>query len=131
VLFNTYTAGQDYGMNLPSPQDTPVIGFDDLHKMIGSHDQSTTAAETEALERLIEIAKRDTGQSRRVADFLLAWWNSGTCGSFDVTTLWGLDRIISDDMVTVFGLIAKVRKYPDSLGYEMDFKVILRVWRPQ
>jgi hypothetical protein len=62
-------------MNLPSPQDTPVIGFDDLHKMTGSDDQSITAAETEALERLIEIAKRDTGQSRRVADLLLAWWN--------------------------------------------------------
>jgi hypothetical protein len=30
-----------------------------------------------ALERLIDIAHRDTGQSRRVADFLLPWWNAG------------------------------------------------------
>lgn len=30
--------------------------------------------ERAALARLIKIAKGDTGQSRRVADFLLAWW---------------------------------------------------------
>ena len=30
-------------------------------------------AESAALWRLIGHAKRDTGQSRRVADFLLAW----------------------------------------------------------
>jgi hypothetical protein len=31
--------------------------------------------ESAALLRLIEHAKRDTGHSLRVADFLLAWWN--------------------------------------------------------
>ena len=30
-----------------------------------------------ALERLIQIAQGDTGQSRIVANFLLAWWNAG------------------------------------------------------
>ena len=30
--------------------------------------------ERQALERLIGHTKRDSGQSRRVADFLLAWW---------------------------------------------------------
>jgi hypothetical protein len=34
------------------------------------HDQ--TIAGLEVLTRLIEIAQKDTGQSRRVADFLLA-----------------------------------------------------------
>ena len=29
-----------------------------------------------ALERLIGIAQDDSGQSRAVADFLLAWWNA-------------------------------------------------------
>ena len=29
-----------------------------------------------ALDRLIGIAQRDTGQSRKVANFLLAWWNA-------------------------------------------------------
>ena len=43
--------------------------------------------EQAALERLIKIAQGDTGQTHRVADFLLAWWNAGDCGSFDLTNL--------------------------------------------
>ena len=33
-----------------------------------------------ALERLIYVARADTGQSRRVASFLLAWWNAAEIG---------------------------------------------------
>jgi hypothetical protein len=33
-----------------------------------------------ALERLIQVAQGDTGQSRIVANFLLAWWNAEECG---------------------------------------------------
>jgi hypothetical protein len=43
-------------------------------------------AERQALENLLQIAQGDTGQSRRVADFLLAWRNAGQCGSYDLTT---------------------------------------------
>lgn len=92
--------------------------------------RNMTDAEQAALERLIRIAKADTGQSRRVADFLLAWWNAGSCGSFDLTALWALDDAITADMATVFAFIARVSKYPDSLGYEADFKAIVRAWRP-
>ena len=81
--------------------------------------------------RLIDIAIGPTGQSRRVADFLLAWWNAGACGAFDLTTLWGVDEVIAADMVAVFGLIARVNKYPDSLGYETQFKTIVQTWRPE
>lgn len=49
--------------------------------------EAINQAEREALERLIAHAKRDTGQSRRVADFLLSWWNCGRCGGFDLTNL--------------------------------------------
>ena len=66
-----------------------------------------------ALERLIKIAKSDTGQSRRVADFLLAWWNAGNCGSFDLTTMWGCDSAIVDDMATVFRFVGHHNEYPD------------------
>lgn len=48
-----------------------------------------------ALERLVRIAKRDTGQSRRVAEFLLSWWNASNCGGFDLTTMWGVDAQIA------------------------------------
>lgn len=90
-----------------------------------------TPAQKAALERLIEIGKRDTGQSRRVADFLLAWWNAGNCGKFDLTELWGVDDVIAADMVTVFGLVANCHKYPDKLGYETDFTLIVKAWRPE
>lgn len=88
-----------------------------------------TDAQQAALERLIRIAKNDTNQSRHVANFLLVWWNADSGGGFNLTALWGLDEAITVDMTTVFTFIARVSKYPGSLGYEEDFKAILRQWR--
>lgn len=90
-----------------------------------------TPVQREALERLISIAKRDTGGSRRVADFLLAWWNSAECGKFDLTELWGVSPDVASDMVTIFAFISKIHSYPDSLGYEKDFAEIIAAWRPE
>ena len=90
-----------------------------------------TGDENAALGRLLRVAQSNTGQSRKCADFLLAWWNAGSCGSFDLTALWALDDAITADMATVFAFIARVSKYPDSLGYEADFKAIVRAWRPE
>ena len=87
--------------------------------------------EKAALNRLLDIARSDTGQSRRVADFLLAWWNAGSCGGFDLTNLWGVDLSIREDMITVFRYVARVNKYPDALGYEGPFQSIVRGWRPE
>jgi hypothetical protein len=86
--------------------------------------------EKAALKRLIAIAHNDTGQSRRVAGFLLAWWNADDCGGFNLTDLWGVDTSITEDMVTVFGFIARVKSYPDALGYGEQFKSIVSGWRP-
>jgi hypothetical protein len=44
--------------------------------------EQMTATERAALERLLEHGRGMTDQSRRVADFLLAWWNAGSCGSY-------------------------------------------------
>lgn len=87
--------------------------------------------ESAALQRLIEHAKRGTGQSRRVADFLLAWWNPGQCGGFDLTTMWGCDEAIVDDMIVLFTFIGRNNRYPDTLGFEADFIAIVREWRPE
>lgn len=87
--------------------------------------------ERAALESLIKIAKSDTGQSRKVADFLLAWWNSANCGGFDLTTLWGVDAEIAADMITVFAMIARVHCYADAWGYRQDFERIVELWRPE
>lgn len=83
-----------------------------------------------ALERLIEQAKGDAGQSRRVAYFLLAWWNAGQCGGFDLTNLWSVDAAIAADMTMVFGFLTRCKAYPDRFGYEDDFEAIMRQWRP-
>jgi len=90
-----------------------------------------TTKEHEALQRLLEIAARDTGQSRRVADFLLAWWNSGSCGGFDITTAWGVDSAIVEDMIVVFALAARCGSYPDALGYGEQFTRVVHAWRPE
>lgn len=87
--------------------------------------------EKDALNRLLDIARSDTGQSRRVADFLLAWWNAESCGGFDLTDLWGVDQGIREDMITVFGYVARVNQYPDSIGYKESFRSIVRGWRPE
>ncbi|WP_432612744.1 DUF7673 family protein [Mesorhizobium mediterraneum] len=46
----------------------------------GAMDETTRAA----FERLLPQARSDTGQSRRVADFILAWWNADELGGFDI-----------------------------------------------
>ncbi|EMR4172349.1 ParB/RepB/Spo0J family partition protein, partial [Pseudomonas aeruginosa] len=73
----------------------------------------------DALARLINVAQRDTGQSKRVADFLLSWWNATSCGGFDLTDFWSVDAEIADDMLVVIGLIRQTRAYPDTLGTEI------------
>ena len=83
----------------------------------------------EALERLIQHARRDTGQSRIVANFLLAWWNAGECGGFDLTDLWGVDAAIAADMLTLFAYLTVCRHYPDTLGYGKQFEAVVHAWR--
>jgi hypothetical protein len=84
---------------------------------------------SDALERLIDIARGDTGQSRKVANFLLAWWNAEECGGFDLTDVWCVDQSIAADMLTVFALVAARRQYPDAMGYGKQFEAIVNVWR--
>jgi hypothetical protein len=37
----------------------------------------------------------------------------------------------SMDAREVDPLVARVHSYPDSLGFEADFKAIVRTWRPE
>jgi hypothetical protein len=82
-----------------------------------------------ALERLFPIALRDTGQSRRVANFLLAWFNSGENGGWDPVDMWDVDTEIADDMLTVVRLIREVRQYPDDLGFKKEIEAVWEQWR--
>lgn len=93
--------------------------------------ESMTEAEIDALERLIEVARRGTGQSVKASNFLLAWWNAEACGGFDLADVWGVDRAIASDMLTVFAMLTRLSSYPDSLGFREDFEEIVRQWRPE
>jgi hypothetical protein len=89
-----------------------------------------TSREKAALERLIQIAQAATGQGRMTATFLLSWWNAPSFGGFDLTTLWSVDPEIAADMVTIFSWVSKCRHFPDDLGYDEQFRRIVRTWRP-
>lgn len=121
------------GWELPPPATPGEIDPEMLAELVAAMQPPAgiTTVESEALERLIHIAQGGTGQSRRVADFLLAWWNAASCGGFDMTALWAVDSGISADMSTVFGFIGRVNQYPDTLGYEAEFKRIVKAWRPE
>lgn len=86
--------------------------------------------QVEALNRLLVVAMRDTGQSRRVKDFLLAWWNADTFGSFDFRDAWSCDQDICEDMIMVFALVVKTCRYPDAFGYERQFEKLVKSWHP-
>lgn len=83
-----------------------------------------------ALDRLVKVAQGDSGQSRRVANFLLAWWNAANCGGFDLTDLWNVDETIAADMIAVFSIVARWRNYPDSAGLKAEFEQLVTEWRP-
>lgn len=83
-----------------------------------------------ALQRLIQVAKRDTGQSRRVANFLLAWFNAKSYGGFDLSDLWSIDEEIVADIMLVLKLISKnPMRYPDAFERQEDFTAIIALHR--
>lgn len=92
----------------------------------------TKAAEQQAwaaLERLLQVARQDTGQARRVANFLLAWHNAEENGGWDPVDLWNVDDAIAEDMLTVVRLVKESRRYPRDLGFEEEIQAVWRVWR--
>ncbi len=82
-----------------------------------------------ALERLLAVAQGENGQSRHVADLLLAWHNAGENGGFDFTTFWALDDALVADSLRLITWISRSQVYPDELGYGDTFQAIWRAWR--
>ncbi len=84
-----------------------------------------------ALDRLLGVARHDTGQSRRVANFILAWWNADSLGGFDLSDIFAVDREIARDMATVVRRLAgaPVAEYPEA--YRAQIEDLIRLWRPE
>ncbi|WP_052764801.1 DUF7673 family protein [Xanthomonas perforans] len=97
------------------------------------HQTEATGDERAAVARLLRIAQGDSGQCKRVADFLLAWWNPTTCGRFDLTDTWALDRNIRDDVVMIFGMVARLGSWPNETFPELadNFRSLVAEWRPR
>lgn len=90
-----------------------------------------SAHERAAFERLLKIGRGDTGQSRKVANFILAWWNADTHGGFDLTELFGVDEVIAADMATVFVCLSRnpVTFYPEECRSQIE--QIIKDRRPE
>jgi hypothetical protein len=82
----------------------------------------------EALDRLIDLAGSDTGQARRAANFLLAWWDGAAWGDFAIADLFGVDRSVADDMVTIFAYLGQHpgAVYADAFGRRDAMDALVR-----
>jgi len=89
------------------------------------------SAAANALDSLIDIARSDTGQARRVAGFLLAWWNGDDCGHFPIADLFGVDPTIATHITTIIGFLGQHEGaiYPDAFGRKDEMIDLVRRWR--
>lgn len=83
-----------------------------------------------AFERLLNLAQSDTGQSRRAANFLLAWWNADSLGGFDMGDLFRVDSAIAADMATVFTWLAGQDNTAYPTEYRASIEKLIEEWRP-
>jgi len=83
-----------------------------------------------AFERLLNLAQSDTGQSRRAANFLLAWWNADSLGGFDIADIFGVDTGIAADMATVFTWLAGRNNATYPTEYRASIEMLIEEWRP-
>ena len=72
-----------------------------------------------ALRYLIDVARSDNGQARRIANFLLAWWNGDDCGHFPIADLFGVDVT---HMTTIIGFLGQHEGaiYPDAFARKAE-----------
>ncbi len=92
-----------------------------------------TPAELAAIHHLARVALGSSGQGNRCANFLLAWADADAYGGFDLTDIWACGPDVIQDMVTVFGLVARVSEYPELLDVAIheDMVAIAAKWRRQ
>lgn len=84
-----------------------------------------------APEKMLDIAHQDSGQGRRVANFILAWWNADVHGGFDLTDLANVDREVAEDKATVFTRLAREEDLHYPHDYRSEIEQITARWRPQ
>lgn len=101
---NTKTTGEIYPKT--NDQDDAVASFLAQVAAFDNERQAATMAGLPALERLANVAERDTGQAATVRLFLLGLYN-GYRFPFNLVTLRGLDKSLFDDCMSVLTLDAR------------------------
>lgn len=103
---------------METPVSRPAIravGFDEVGEAIG---------------RLAAIARLETGQSSRVADFLLAWWNGPELGDFPLLHLCNCDATIGEDMLIIMAyLVQEPTTYADAWSCRDAMVDLVHRWR--
>src|SRR3546814_2400694 len=69
----------------------------------------------------------DTGQSRRVANFLLAWWNGEDCGHFPLADLFGVDATIATHITTIVGFLGQQDRKSTRLNSVTNAHLVCRL----
>lgn len=94
--------------------------------------KTDSASAAAALDRLITVAQSDTGQARRVANFLIAWWAGDEHGHFPITDLVALDRDIAADIATIVGYLGQqpCAVYANEFGRRDEIVALIQLWRP-
>ena len=108
--------------------DTTVrVTADHLLSFHRAQSRITEARAESAVGRLFEIASSDTGQSARIARFLMAWWNGTDLGDFAISDMFGLDTAIADDIATVMTWLGRHpgAVYADKFGRRADMEVLI------
>jgi hypothetical protein len=84
----------------------------------------------EALDVLIPVARSNTHQSRRVANFLLAWWNGPENGDFPIVDVAATDRELGEAMVIILLFLAQnSMEYADLWARRRDMEDLIDQWR--
>lgn len=82
---------------------------------------------TAAFERLLDVAERDTHQSRKVRRFILAWWNAAEHGGFDPADLFSLDTSIAQDIASIVYWLANAPAGEYPTAYRSRIEKIIQV----
>jgi hypothetical protein len=84
-----------------------------------------------AFDRLLDLARSDTGQARRAANFIRASWNADSLGGFDICRPLRPGSGHRRRHGNVFAWIAHRSNavYPDE--YRGAIKGIIEAWRPE
>lgn len=111
-------------------KERPVIAHSKSFQTV-CRNFATTRAKTRQDAHLARCARSDTGQSARVANFLLAWWNGDDWGHFPIADLFGVDRDIAADMATIFAFLGQHPGaiYADAFGYPDAMADLVELWR--